>query len=315
MPIVGLTDRAAEFPQIGSVRLGAPKPENGNRPGADLKHFRVEFDESETESLAAFTNAYGTKPVELNVLLPFNEIERNFDAYYEAYVAGGLVYRSDGETVLYEIDPKTGTKLVTNGEPRKPHRANVPGMKATGRLKVIVPELGRAAFLVVHTTSVHNIANLSKQLAALQYINGGRLAGIPLKLRRRPVKISTPTPDGKRARREKWLLSIEADPTWVQRSLSAMQQAALPQLTAPEVIEAETLDDEWEEEVFEAGEPEPPTDAERWALFVEQAGVNKMHIAAALGTERVSEWLAEDDARTLDDAIGLVEQQLEGEAA
>lgn len=308
MPIIGLTDREAQFPQIGSIRKGAPKPEDGKRPGADLKYFRAEFDAAETDSAAAFLKSYGAQPTELNILLPFNDIDRNFDAYYEAYQAGGLVYRSDGQRVLYEINPTNGQKIVVNGQPEKAHHA-VTGMKATGRLKVIVPELGRAAFLVIHTTSVHDIGNLSGQLRALQQVNGGRLAGIPLKLRRRPVQISTPTGEnGKRARREKWLMSVEADAAWVQKSLAAMREAALPQLTTPQVIESEYVEED--EDIFEGGVPEPPTPEEAWTTFIENFHPGKPVVRAALKTEKVGDWLAADDSRTIQDAIGLVQQQM-----
>ena len=227
MGIKGLTDRAAQFPCIGQIRKGAPKPADGKKPGADLKWFRVEFDEREAVSAEVFAKHYGPKPTEVDILLPFNSVEENFEAWRETYVAGGLVHRCDGERIWYEIDPRTGEKLVTNGVPEKRcdgHRE----CKPTGRLKVLIPQLQRLAYLTVMTTSLHDIMNLSRQLEALLQING-KLAGVPLKLRRRPVMISTPSGEGgKRARREKWLLSIEADPHWVKAKLLAMKAAALP---------------------------------------------------------------------------------------
>jgi hypothetical protein len=239
MPIRGLTDRPASFPEIGSVRKGAPKPEDGKKPGADLKHFRVEFDQREQKSAAVFAQIYGAQPAEINILFPFNEQERNFDAWREAYTAGALVHRCDGERVWYEIDPRTGERLVVNGEPLKGCDGRA-GCKPVGRMKVIIPELQRLAYLVVHTTSIHDIINLSRQLEALTAINGGRLAGIPLKLRRRPADISMPGQNGKRVRREKWLLSVEADPEWVAAKVADMKRLALPelaQLPAPAVVD------------------------------------------------------------------------------
>lgn len=281
--IKGLTDREAAFPQIGSIRKGAPKGER--KPGADLKHFRVIFDEEERESAAAFRKVYGDEPAELNVLLPFNDLERCFDAWYEAYTAGALVYRSDGERVLRELEPDTGKVVVNNGVPEKKHRENPIGFytnkqgrkepikaKATGRLKVIIPELARAAYLVVHTTSIHDVANLASQLRALLSVNNGRLAGIPLKLRRRPVKISTPSDDeaGKRVRREKWMLSIEADPQWVAACLIELKRAALPgngldlaRLAPPATVIMGTVEPDDEEEEWEdEGEGEETEEAE-----------------------------------------------------
>jgi hypothetical protein len=217
----------AQFPQLGQIRKGAPKPADGKKPGADLTFFRVTFDEREIESAAIFTQHYGDEPREIDVLLPFNGVDENLEAWRETYVAGGLVHRCDGERIWYEINPKTGERLVRNGEPLKNCDGST-GCKPTGRLKIIVPQLQRLAFLTVLTTSLHDIMNLHRQLEALLQING-KLAGVPLKLRRRPIKISTPSGEGgKRARREKWLLSIEADPAWVKAKLLAMQAAALP---------------------------------------------------------------------------------------
>lgn len=275
MPIRGLTDRAASFPEIGQVRKGAPKPEDGKKPGADLKWFRVEFDERETVSAAAFLRQYGDKPTEIDILLPFNSVEENFDAWREAYVAGALIHRCDGERIWYELDPRTGERVIVAGEPNRKCDGLL-GCKPTGRLKVLVPQLQRLAYLTVMTTSVHDIMNLSRQLEALLQING-KLAGVPLKLRRRPVMISTPSgSDGKRARREKWLLSIEADPAWVKAKLLAMKAAALPGnglgdeiplLEAPHDPEDDERGPDWGEvdtgEIVDEPAPAKPTNAKR----------------------------------------------------
>ena len=116
-PIKGLTDRMAQFPELGQVRKGAPKPADGKKPGADLTFFRVTFDEREIESAAIFAQHYGDEPREIDVLLPFNHVDENLEAWRESYVAGGLVHRCDGERIWYEVNPKTGERLVRNGEP------------------------------------------------------------------------------------------------------------------------------------------------------------------------------------------------------
>lgn len=245
MAIKGLTDRGLSFPEIGQVRKGGKKTDP-RKPGPDLQYFRVVFAEQEAEAQAEFERIYGTQPAEIKIILPFNEIERMWDAWLEAYTAGRMVARADGEYFLYLVDTETGKILVKNGidvqtgQPRpyldapvgwyttQAGKKEAIWCKPTGRLKVIVPELQRAAYLTVMTTSIYDIANLSDQLRAFQTINGGQLAGIPLMLRRRPRSISTPNADGSRARRVKWLLSIEADPEWVKARLMATKQAALP---------------------------------------------------------------------------------------
>ena len=241
MPIKGLTNRKLSFPEIGQIRKGAPKGDKGQL-GKDLTYFRVEFDEEETKAAAVFNKIYGSEPNAINILIPFNDIGQVFDAYLEAYTAGRMVARSDGEKFIYLIDTKTGEVVVKNGIPL---RAYTEGMsvgsyqdqkgkdvqiycKTVGRLKVVIPELQRLAYMTVMTSSKHDISNLDAQLNALKQVNEGIIAGIPMVLRRRPKKISTPKADGTRARYTKWMLSIEADPEWVKHKLTAIKTLALP---------------------------------------------------------------------------------------
>jgi len=257
MTIKGMTDRGLAFPEIGQIRKGGKKIDP-KRPGPDLKYFRVEFDERETEAAETFLSVYGAEPTEIRVILPFNEIERMWDAWLEAYTAGRMVARSDGEIFVYLLDTQTGEIRVKGGIDIKtglpmPYvEGQIVGMdyegkpvkcKPCGRLKVIVRELARAAYLTVMTTSVHDIVNISNQIAAFKALNNDQIAGIPLVLRRRPKKISVPM-QGKRVRAEKWLLSIEADPEWVKAKLGEVQRAALPEgIATPLLPDAENVID------------------------------------------------------------------------
>lgn len=245
MPIIGLTNRGLAFPEIGQIRKGAKKTEN--RPGADLTYFRVEFDEQEKQARADFMKVYGPTPSEIRAILPFNEIEKEWDAWYEAYTAGRMVARSDGQYIQYQLD-EHGDILVKNGYDlsgaRVPHPADgIAGkdyngrpvkFKASGRLKVIIPDLSRAAYVTLLTTSIHDIGNISDQLSAFKELNHGQIAGIPLTLRRRPKSISMPKSetDHTRVRRVKWLISIEADPVWVKAKLAEVRALATPQMEA-----------------------------------------------------------------------------------
>src|SRR4030043_1370870 len=277
MPIKGLSDRGLAFPEIGQIRKGAPKIEGKNRPGTDLKYFRVTFDEKETEAVQIFEKRYGKEPNEIHVILPFNEIDKMWEAWLEAYTAGRMVARSDGEYFVYLVDTKTGEVLVKNGLDKKgnkmpytdkqvvgkDYKGNEIKCKPVGRLKVIVPELARAAYMTVLTTSINDIAYISDKWSAFQELNSGTIAGIPFVLRRRPKKISRPGENGQRIRVEKWLLSIEADPTWVRAKLSQVKRLALPGngLEHEEIVESTLIEveDEWEppNEVIE--EEPPPT--------------------------------------------------------
>lgn len=290
MPIVGMTDRGQAFPQIGHIRKGSEKQENKRGQkiwGTDLKYFRVEFDESEETTAALFQDRYGEEPAEIVVVMPFNDIDSFWEAWREAYVAGALWHRCNGVNINYQIDRDSGDVTIRNwrdGNGKQVpctvqnHRDKEERCKPVGRLRVMIPELKRLAYLVVHTSSIHDIISISKQLAAIHSINGGSIVGIPLVMKRKPYEISTPSQEnGKRVRREKWLISIEADPEWVAAKLDAMKFDALPEPrtlqieqragdvyegTGPDLEELEEYDEgdvieEVEEPVLKATEKRP----------------------------------------------------------
>lgn len=251
MPIYGLTDRGMAFPEIGSIRKGAPKTDP-KRPGPELPHFRVEIDAKEQSAISKFNALYGDTPDSILVILPFDEIDRVWDAWREKYVAGAMIHRCDGKNVQYSINPATGERVVVgwlrvdNGEAQPCQIKDLPKPQCcipVGRLKVIIPALNRLAYFVVHTTSIHDIINISAQLEAIRTINGGHIAGVPLMLKRVPKEISTPSGEnGKRARRIKYLISIEVDPVWGNAKFAALNMAAMPQLVAPIKIEMTRVD-------------------------------------------------------------------------
>lgn len=284
--IKGLTDRGMSFPEIGSIRKGGAKDPAKNQPGKDLTYFRIDIDAEEEKrhgTLTKFVALYGETPAAITIILPFDEIDRVWDAWREKYVAGTMIHRCDGENVKYAINPSTGERVVVNGlrvdngQPQPCQIQHLPKPQCcipVGRLKVIIPALNRLAYFVAHTTSIHDIINISEQLEAIRGLNGGHIAGVPLVLKRTPHAISTPSGEnGKRARRVKHLISIEADPTWVEQKVLALHSAAMPQLTThkpleltsagPDLAELEELEDEAEEELTgEFAEPEAPDETD-----------------------------------------------------
>ena len=252
MPIKGLTDRGLALPQIGTISKGDVE-ERTRKDGSkytvpiDLEYFNVKFDAQEQEAGAIFRKIYGPEPTDIRVMFPFNEIERVWDTWLEGYTASRMVSRSDGEIYLWLRDGITQEILVKNGIDRKtgqprPYVEGQPDTfykdskgneqpvfcEPTGRLKVVIPELGRMAILLAKTGSIHDVINLSEQLEGFRYLNQGQLAGIPFFLKRRPNKISTPGKNGKRYRRDSWLMSIEADSQWVRAKLADLKRVALP---------------------------------------------------------------------------------------
>lgn len=255
MAIKGLTDRGPQFPELGVLRKGAKKVQE-NKPGADLDYFR--FDTKDQDALEAFNDEFGDQPREIEIKLPFATTDENFEAWKEEYSAGGLKHRCDGETCTQWLDKKTGKyrfdPITCPG-----------GCKQTGRLKVIIPALERFAFVTVTTTSIWDIIEIHRNLTALEMLRGS-LRGIPMILCRRQREISTPSDGGKRARRKKWLLSVEAAPEWVKLELKAQHQAALPPVTEPLMLGPGETDDDEDLEPDAHGplglEPEPAPEAE-----------------------------------------------------
>lgn len=233
--------REASFPLIGKLRKGGVRPESGKAPGKDLTYFR--FDSDDAHAQKCFTAAYGDQPAQVNVFLPHQTAAANFSCWQEAYVAGGLTHRCDGETCVIWLD---GTKYRTDPKPCPG------GCKEVGRLMVIIPELQRFAYVTVETHSINDIIRLQENLQAVEFLRGD-LRGIPFILKRTPVEISTPTADGKRARREKWLLSIEVDPVWASLQLEAMHRAALT-VNGVTVDESRMLTTAYDEDEDEDGD-------------------------------------------------------------
>lgn len=247
--IIGMTDQGPQFPQLGILRKGAPKA--GNKPGEDLKHFR--FDTPNEEAAALFAELYGKEPRAIRVFLPFATAAENFEAWREEWAASSLKHRCDGQTCV-----RHQTKQGDYSNDPIPCPG---GCKQVGRLQVVIPELKILAFVTVLTTSIHDIINLHKNLLALEHATRGNLRGVPLVLRRVPRKISTPSNDG-RARREKWLLTIEPAAEWTALLFAAQEREALPQADARLLTTSLTDEDFEADDDTEVVTPEMITDAQ-----------------------------------------------------
>ncbi len=266
MAIKGLTDQdTPRMPSVGTIRKGAKKEEGARQPGADLSWFRLDTKDKGVQEL--WDVLYPEEPREIKIFLPHNDIEDNFSAWMEHWVAGGLVHRCDGEKVVVQRGKNGDYETWAEGEgPDCPG-----GCAIAGRLAVMIPEMRRMATLTVVTSSKHDILNLSANLLRY-YEMRQNLQGIPFILRRVERAISTPSgKKGARARRKKWLLQLEPAPTWVSAQLSYLESIALPRIQLPAIaapkarIEADPTWRKWDLEVMAAnGEdaPEPVIDAE-----------------------------------------------------
>lgn len=313
MAILGLTDRAPGFPQIGVLRKGGPKQQrekNGRTyeiSGQDLKHFR--FDSEDEEASKAFEKEYGAEPRTIRVFVPFASTGENFEAWREEWDASSLRHRCDGRTCV---------RWLTKDGKYSHEPIPCPGnCKPAGRLKVIIPELRRLAYVLVHTSSIHDILEIDANLKALEATRGD-LRGIPLNLKRTPREISTPGEDGKRVRREKWLISIEAQPQWVDLQLAAQERAAMGAGSPPPQLALGA----WEGDEDDEDEPIPqavassdsfPTRAAAPSAYRTQTPQNRQASAPAASAEARSE-AEQINAALLRHCIDLKENERAGKA-
>jgi len=292
MPIVGLTDKIApQLPVIGKLRKGGER--GPRRPGADLTYFR--FTSDRPEVVAAFRERIGSKPQILRVYLPYADLESNFSTWKEEWVAGGLVHRCDGKNmVLWRTADGQYAEAPLGQGPQCPG-----GCSPVGRLSLVIPELwqtGYVGLVTLETHSINDILLISRSLQAVLDARAGNplgLRGIVFTLRRQPRMISTPSGNGQRVRREKWLVCIEPDPQWVQLQIEAARAAAYAidagpvepaAIPAPMPGTYADADDE-EVEIAEIEEPEEPVEAP-----TEQAQQNGRSLRPA-DPETVREWM------------------------
>jgi hypothetical protein len=258
------------FPEAGTIRKGAPKPQG--KPGADLNdRFRVVVSPGMDDIRDAFLKVYQTEtPTRIRAMIPFPKVSDAWAWQNEAYQAGRMVAQAVDDRFLVYRDPLTGVYEVRDGEPfmaytpgqhivyeRDGKRFDLP-MKPSGRLRLWLPELGRMVFFTLKTTSFYDCQNISQNLAAVQGIadalNHGNAAGIPLWIYRKKQSITWNKPDGTATRIDKWLVQVEVDPAYVQTAIARMSDFALTggqglgQLPAGDLAGTEDPDVEEEEE-------------------------------------------------------------------
>lgn len=283
MPIKDRTRR--RLVRLGTIRLGKQVPNasgNGTHP--------VQTDYFVLTDAPEIATVYGDEPRELDVLLPFPDIARNYDANYQVWAGGVLVCQGDGESVQYatphtvKVDDKgnthvyraDGDTLVSNGiaqvafdwnsthfEPGEivtcpgadkdlyPHCASC---KMSGLLKVMMadPRLFRMGYYQISTGSKRNHDTI---MGTLEFMPSDRVNAIPFKLRLVEEKV-TYNDGGKRKQGTKWFLQLEPDPT-ITRKLYQRQTDRMLGEPTPRAALPESTGPEWEQ-FEEVDAPEPP---------------------------------------------------------
>lgn len=277
MPIVGMTRRqdveeATHRLVYGVLRKGGPKTEH-TKPGPELEYWR--FTSERPDLVAAFVSAYPDKPKVVDAYLPFPDIERNWQTWFEEYDAGGLRHRCDGRTMTRWRKPdgsyQDGEQPCPYFAGRERTQAN-PGCKQVGRLYLVIPALIKAGFVGLVTMETHSINDLISITTSLMDIEskaGGRLNGILLSVIRVKETISTPAwkdedkAAGKRNRTKKNMVKVVPQAEWVMAHLQveAQEQMALAAGKPFEIASrSQSAADDWgdDEDQPEFEEPELP---------------------------------------------------------
>ena len=256
MPIKGVTNKGLSFPEIGRIKKGEMVTKDNKTYPVDLDYFKITFDKGLEHLYEKFNAYYPEQPKSINIFLPFNEIVEMWDANLEAYTASRLLAKSDGPAdqegmVLYRCDPKTGQVIVRNGinletgllesHPEDniagyDYKNNPIEYNPVGRLKVIVPELEEAAYMLMVTGSWNDCENISSQLAGIKELNKGVIKGVPLKLIRSDQEVMAPI-KGKKVRVTKSLISIKADSEWVAARIEEDKKLSYPVQNAVAMLE------------------------------------------------------------------------------
>jgi hypothetical protein len=265
MPIVGMTRRqdveeATHRLVYGVLRKGGPKTER-TKPGPELEYWR--FTSERPDLVAAFVAAYPDKPKVVDAYLPFPDMERNWQTWFEEYDAGGLRHRCDGRTMTRwrksDGSYQDGEQPCPYFAGRERSAAN-PGCKQVGRLYLVLPALIKAGFVGLVTMETHSINDLISITTSLMDIEakaGGRLNGILLSVIRVKETISTPAwkdedkVAGKRNRTAKNLVKVVPQAEWVMAHLQveANEQMALAQGKPLELERrSQSAEDDWDED-------------------------------------------------------------------
>ena len=251
MPIKGMTDElaVARFPRLGKLRKGAEK--QNNRPGKNLDNY-FRFTSPNPAIERAFLAAHGDKPNEIEVELPYADIEDNFPTWYELWSGGGLVHRCDSKT-MYLWQDKRGEYQQTakpcpfadiiGTEERRKAGACVP----CGTLNLIIPALLDANYIGYVTMETHAKGDIlaihSVLLAVANECGEHGLQGVGWTLFRQTENISTPGKDGKRMRRDDSQVRLVPSARWVRAQQAKLSRIAYQQIEADDmVIEGESED-------------------------------------------------------------------------
>ena len=303
MPIKGLTDRDRDFgqglPCLGRIFKGEPKGEN--RPGRDLKYFRIAFTPQYEYMAPVWRKVYGDQPTEFkNVYLAGGTPDDAFPTWKEAWRSGAMMRRCNGHEIVRWFDEASQTY---RSDP-KPCLGKC-DCKNSGRLRIFLPDLMLAVsqqlgaensvlgYFAISTTSVYDILAIHSALSDL-YTLKGTVSGIQMRLGRADRKVRGDNGKGQKISSTKSLLYLVVSGTVVAEMIPALgsgSTASVPALPSgiPEPPDEDFIEDDSESAVIDDGlpfdvppEPEPEGSAVQpgWANAIMEFCENRTENSA-----------------------------------
>jgi hypothetical protein len=229
--IKGLSERR-RLPRLGKIRLGVKKTgSSGNEFPSEVDYFVCPPE---------IQRVYGPQPKVLRIMIPLEDTSLVFPQAYKWYGTGaGLKCKGNGQVALRRYaDVEPALQAARTGHHDANDLVEIPcpcpllkngecGVKA--HLMVILPDVSLSGIYQIDTGSLWNLVEIN---SSLDFLRGllGRIAFIPLTLRRQPVDISY---QGKRRTHYLLKLTYDGDLQAVQRLRESTGTSATPSLALP----------------------------------------------------------------------------------
>lgn len=216
--VAGLTDQA-RLPRLGKIRLGIKKLSQRGAEYPAAVDFLVVPD--------VVKAVYGEKPRELDIVFPSDEVARVAGVAWKSYTASrGKVCTSDGEHAVRLVDvdklPASPShddfdRAIATAESKKVEwrELDCPAKdclfakkslcKPVMNLMFLLPKVPGIGVFQLDTGSVNSIIDVRGGIELVMQLSGGRLAGIPLKLRLEPMEVISPDDQKKKV---VWTLKV-----------------------------------------------------------------------------------------------------------
>ena len=192
----GMNLRNQLFPELGNIVAGR------NKYG-QKRTFEMKFDQGYTGDINMPELSYGFNTESIDVMLPFDRMDKNFRTFYSSKANGVTIMHSDGETITWLKDPISMLPLVSNG------RAIIPipewnirtgdavlfrnltkwgsDIEVTtskkAMLKVMLPDLHNLSYMSVILSNPDDIDSMAQHLSAIENASTGHLTNIPMQLK------------------------------------------------------------------------------------------------------------------------------------